>query len=656
MKILTLSLMLALSLSLVACDFSAFFADAEDDLLGDGLGDALGDAILGGENKDDAGEDDNSDHKCKLVLVSELAPTCENEGAKKYKCEVCGETKTELTDILPHTVVVDPAEEPNGNEPGKTEGKHCSACGTVIVKQEYVFASDYSVAERYDGDYAYKSLLELNNAEKLTKLYKRFDEAADSFHNGTVTLTEDNGYVVESVKYSDLGLNAEEAIAAWCAYRIDRPLYYWISGNISYDSNIINLICDADYANAAVRANLNSKIYSGVEAFVKEGYTSSKYNTALAFHDLIILAIDYAYEADGVTPEDDPWAHNIIGVFDKGAGVCESYSKTFQLLLNYCDIENVLVSGYANEAHAWNLIKLDDGSWYWCDLTWDDTPEFMWGISYRYFCVNDTDNVGWSDGPFIMNPATFVSNHTPNGKINTGINYNYELPARSSVSYTGAEIMLKDTFDIGNLTYAVAGYNCVQLVAIRANGDYVIPAAVTYKGETLDVVSVGRMNNGYFYTGSIATYERGEYTEQYEVGSITLPESVILIWDDALNIDSLTAINVDSNNEVYTSIDGVLFTKNLGVIVKYPTSKSGLEYTLPEQTVIIAAGAFSTFYSNTPNMIQIKKLYVTASGIEAGIRDYGYGYYAKKYVDTNAWNEIKKAIAKNGEIILPSEQ
>ena len=120
-----------------------------------------------------------------------------------------------------------------------------------------------------------------------------------------------------------------------------------------------------------------------------------------------------------------------------------------------------------------------------------------------------------------------------------------------------------------------------------------------------------------------------------------------------MNIDSLTAINVDSKNEVYTSIDGVLFTKDLGVIVKYPTSKSGLEYTLPEQTVIIAAGAFSTFYSNTPNMIELQKIYVSANGVEAGIRDYGYGYYAKKYVDNGAWEEIKNAIAKNGEICLP---
>ncbi len=649
MKILTMALMLALSLSLVACDISAILGEGEDGLLDNGLGDD----ILGTDDNENE-NDGAADHSCEYELVSKTDPTCTEEGREEYKCKLCDNTKTESIDMLPHNVVIDPAEEPNGSNPGKTEGKHCSVCGTVIVKQEYIFAGDYSVAEKYDGDYAYNSLLKLNNAEKLTELYKRFDKAADAFHSGTVTLTEDDDYVVESVKYSDLGLNAEEAMAAWSAYRIDHPLYYWISGNITYDSKIINLICDTDYADASVRALLNAKIYSGVEAFVEEGYTSSKYNTALAFHDLIILAIDYAYEADGVTPEDDVWAHNVIGVFDKGAGVCESYSKTFQLLLNYCDIENVLVSGWANEAHAWNLIKLDDGNWYWCDLTWDDTPEFMWGISYRYFCVNDTVNVGWTDGPFSMAAATFVSNHTPNGKIDTGINYNYELPARSSVTYTGAQIMLKDTFDIGNLTYAVAGYNCVQLVAINANGNYVIPATVTYKGETLDVVSVGTMKNGYFYTGSIATYTNGAYTEQYEIGSITLPESVILIWDDALNIDSLTAINVDSKNEVYTSLDGVLFTKDLGVIVKYPTSKSGLEYTLPEQTVIIAAGAFSTFYSNTPNMIELQKIYLTANGVEAGIRDYGYGYYSKKYIENNAWEEIKNAIAKNGEICLPT--
>jgi transglutaminase/protease-like cytokinesis protein 3 len=108
--------------------------------------------------------------------------------------------------------------------------------------------------------------------------------------------------------------------------------------------------------------------------------------------------MEYAYEADGSTPENDAWAHNILGVFEKKTGVCEAYSKTFQLLLNYCGVDNIYVTGYATEPHAWNLAKMDDGSWYWFDLTWDDksdtnsnTLDWAWGIWYNYFCGRSID-------------------------------------------------------------------------------------------------------------------------------------------------------------------------------------------------------------------------------------------------------------------------
>lgn len=650
-KIFTFALLFAMMLSLISCDIESLLGGAVDEV-DDGYSNGLGT-----ENKDDGDKKDEEDkkpqdpdHVCDYKLVSETQASCESAGIKNYKCS-CGETKNETVAKLPHTEVIDPEVAPNGNTPGKTEGKHCSVCGFVIVKQEYIFASDYLTPEKYDGDYAYKSLLKLDKAEMLTKLYERIDEAADKFHTDGVDATKkEDIYTVATINYSDLGITSDDAIAVWNAYKFDRPLYYWISGRISYDSNKIDLLCDEDYAKATSRAALNSKIYGGVKEFIEEAYSASKYNTALALHDLIILSIDYAYESDGVTPEDAVWAHNIIGVFDKGYGVCESYAKTFQLLLNYCEIDNIFVSGWANEAHAWNLIQLDDGEWYWCDLTWDDTPEFMWGISYRYFCVTDTENVGWTDGPFTMLPATFISNHTPYGRVDTGIEFNYDLPARATAKFDSAEIMLKDTFDIGNLTFAVAGYNSVQLVAINSNGNVTIPATVTYKGETLNVISIGKLHNGQFYTGSIATYMDGPYTEQYTVGVINIPASVILIWDDALNFDSLTAINVDSANEVYTSVDGVLFSKDLSVLIKYPTAKAGTEYTLSEKTTVIAAGAFSSFYSNTPNMIKLAKLYLGAADVEAGVRDYGYGYDSGKYVEDDAWAKIFKALAKNAVI------
>ena len=62
-------------------------------------------------------------------------PTCEAEGVKEFVCS-CGITvKTEKISATGHTVVVDAAVAATCESSGLTEGKHCSECNTVIIKQ-----------------------------------------------------------------------------------------------------------------------------------------------------------------------------------------------------------------------------------------------------------------------------------------------------------------------------------------------------------------------------------------------------------------------------------------------------------------------------------------------------------------------------------------
>ncbi|MGN0517240.1 MAG: leucine-rich repeat domain-containing protein, partial [Acutalibacteraceae bacterium] len=76
--------------------------------------------------------------------------------------------------------------------------------------------------------------------------------------------------------------------------------------------------------------------------------------------------------------------------------------------------------------------------------------------------------------------------------------------------------------------------------------------------------------------------------------SITIPDSVTSIGLNAFsNCISLTNINVDSNNEEYTSIDGVLFTKNVKILVCYPCGKKDIEYIIPSSVTSISCDAFS---------------------------------------------------------------
>ncbi len=63
--------------------------------------------------------------------------------------------------------------------------------------------------------------------------------------------------------------------------------------------------------------------------------------------------------------------------------------------------------------------------------------------------------------------------------------------------------------------------------------------------------------------------------------SIDIPSSVTLL-DGTFNFSSLESINVHKNNSVYTSLDGVLFDKNITTLIAYPPSKTDTEYHIPE--------------------------------------------------------------------------
>lgn len=79
--------------------------------------------------------------------------------------------------------------------------------------------------------------------------------------------------------------------------------------------------------------------------------------------------------------------------------------------------------------------------------------------------------------------------------------------------------------------------------------------------------------------------------------SLTIPASVkSIITASAWYTDSdfcVGAINVDSDNKIYYSVDGVLFEKESNVLLKYPSGKSDTEYTVPDGVTAIGDYAFN---------------------------------------------------------------
>ena len=299
----------------------------------------------------------------------------------------------------------------------------------------------------YSTRYGYDYLLQTENGSVKQALYNAIHSAVVEFHfNTELDAGDENSFI--SVDYPSLGLSIDDVVAVASTYQDDNPLIYWLSKTIYYNETVAFIRVDDDYVVGSDRARYNEIIDAGIAKYtsIVDGETSA-YQIALAYHDAIIDSINYAYDSSG-EPESARWAHNILGVFEKESGVCESYARTFQLLLNASGIENIYVQGMANtERHAWNLVRLDDGKWSWYDLTWDDTPNDKWGISYTYFCVSESQTT--------IRDTVFTDEHTPELPSGIGDEFLYELPERSRGKYRAinGEKLIGDRFKVNNITY-----------------------------------------------------------------------------------------------------------------------------------------------------------------------------------------------------------
>jgi len=84
--------------------------------------------------------------------------------------------------------------------------------------------------------------------------------------------------------------------------------------------------------------------------------------------------------------------------------------------------------------------------------------------------------------------------------------------------------------------------------------------------------------------------------------SITIPSSVISIKETAVyDCSSLTSITVDNRNPSYTSVDGILFDKNIQTLIRYPQGRNQETYVIPSS--ITSIGNYS--FSNCDNLSNI---------------------------------------------------
>ena len=257
--------------------------------------------------------------------------------------------------------------------------------------------------------YGYNDLINFNNGEAMQDLYDNLYNASMEFSKSTkdVSTSFDGLYVIEVADFGSLYLTAEEALSVWKIFYIENPGFYWLANTVWTSGNNLLLSIDESYANYSYREQCDKAVYDMVQDC--KDYLENADNEiekAKLVHDFIVNRIDYAYEADGVNPQDDIWAHNIIGAAMYEYGVCETYAKTYLYLCLLNGVDCIIVTGYAGGPHAWNYICIND-KWYAVDCTWDDQP---YGVIYNFFGVSKQDFSDHTPDKPNYNNGTFLYN------------------------------------------------------------------------------------------------------------------------------------------------------------------------------------------------------------------------------------------------------
>ena len=346
---------------------------------------------------------------------------------------------------------------------GTTDYVYCSTCSEVFSEATVILPLGIENPDYYAGNWGYEYLATLPNGANMQELYKDIDKVVKSFHIDTNLVPTEKGWL-DQVYYNVYGLSDEEAKTVYKIYKDDHPLYYWLYKSISYYSETSLLITvDPDYRDPSVRKYYNELIYSKAAEYLMLAIgETSEYQIALALNDAICLNATYSYIPGTTTPEKASWAHSIIGIIEKNTGVCESYTEVYSLLLNFVGIENIRVTGDAGGAHAWNLVKLDDGKWYWVDVTWNDINWDIYGAYHIYFAVTDTEEMPNKIGRWTFGEPTFFFNeHIPGTNYNYSLDYNPVLPERADVPFDYDDTMVYDTFFYEGTQYMVIGYDTV---------------------------------------------------------------------------------------------------------------------------------------------------------------------------------------------------
>lgn len=173
------------------------------------------------------------------------------------------------------------------------------------------------------------------------------------------------------------------------AVRCEQLMLFYLQsreGDYNYSAQTVDMTFSYKYSIKEINIMLMETEAAAEEIIALTDDSMSDYEKLKIFHDYLALNVE--------SDTEDSQADSIYGALVKKKALCEGYAKAFSYLCNIAGIENIIVTGYTDVSHMWNMVKLED-KWYHVDVGWDKPIEALSErypdmVLYQYFLAEDS--------------------------------------------------------------------------------------------------------------------------------------------------------------------------------------------------------------------------------------------------------------------------
>ncbi len=258
-------------------------------------------------------------------------------------------------------------------------------------------------------------------------------------------------------------------------------------------------------------------------------------------------------------------------------------------------------------------------------------------VSYRSEIYKDGDSLYLND---IENGVSYVAIATP-ADPDSQFFYVFDSwdlsvsQITATTTVTASFVALPLQFAVDGVVYQITSLEHMTVSAIGIDGT---PSVVT----VLDSVVYPETELEFTPTEIAGTFAADSVT----LSSVLIGANVSSIEDGALVAPALTAIAVSKDNGVYSSVSGVLYDKDVSVLMKFPASKQRL--VIPGTVSSIAASAFQNAGAALKaGEVSASNKYITYIAIPANVKEIGDNAFAGSTIECLKFSDGVETLGDN---------